>query len=73
MQIQGASYSQMAKLDVKDMLFMIPLWEHLKDQFILLRKGVQCTFDKFPQGYKHSPMTAHSVIAKLLQSHSPQM
>lgn len=65
-QIQGASHSWMATLDVKDMFFMIPLQEHNKVQFTFTWKGIQYTFNRLPQGYKHSPTIAHNALAKVL-------
>ncbi|GAB0206094.1 pol-like protein ENS-3 [Grus japonensis] len=65
-QIQGASHPWMATLDVKDMFFMIPLQEHDKAQFAFTWKGIQYTFNRLPQGYKHSPTIAHNTLAKVL-------
>ncbi|NXN81012.1 TF26 protein, partial [Bombycilla garrulus] len=55
-----------AALDVKDMFFMIPLLEQDKAQFAFTWKGVQYTFNRLPQGYKHSPTIAHNALAKAL-------
>ncbi|NWI62347.1 TF29 protein, partial [Todus mexicanus] len=55
-----------ATLDIKDMFFMIPLQEHDKSQFAFTWKGVQYTFNRLPQGYKHSPTIAHNALAKVL-------
>ncbi|GAB0208371.1 pol-like protein ENS-3 [Grus japonensis] len=72
-QIQGASHPCMATLDVKDMFFMIPLQEHDKAQFAFTWKGIQYTFNRLPQGYKHSPTIAHNALAKVLSEiPSPQ-
>ncbi|KFQ41576.1 hypothetical protein N333_04379, partial [Nestor notabilis] len=55
-----------AALDVKDMFFMIPLLEQDKAQFAFTWKGIQYTFNRLPQGYKHSPTIAHNALAKVL-------
>jgi len=65
-QIQGASHTWMATLDVKDMFFMVPLQEHDKAQFAFTWKGIQYTFNRLPQGYKHSLTIAHNALAKTL-------
>ncbi|GAB0209671.1 pol-like protein ENS-3 [Grus japonensis] len=72
-QIEGASHPWMATLDVKDMFFMIPLQERDKAEFAFTWKGIRYTFNRLPQGYKHSPTIAHSALAKVLSEiPSPQ-
>ncbi|GAB0203336.1 hypothetical protein GRJ2_002799200 [Grus japonensis] len=68
MAIQAAVHAWMATLDVKDMFFMIPLREEDKPQFAFTWEGVQYTFNRLPQGYKHSPTIAHNALAKLLDT-----
>lgn len=58
----------MATLDVKDMVFMIPLREEDKSQFAFTWEGTQYTFNQLPQGYKHSPTIAHNALAKFLNA-----
>ncbi|KAK4829361.1 hypothetical protein QYF61_003288 [Mycteria americana] len=60
----------MATLDVKDMFFMIPLTEDDKPQFAFTWEGTQYTFNRLPQGYKHSPTIAHNALAKILDTGS---
>ncbi|NXJ11777.1 POLY protein, partial [Odontophorus gujanensis] len=55
-----------AALDVKDMFFMIPLREQDKAQFAFTWRGNQFSFNRLPQGYKHSPTIAHNALAKVL-------
>ncbi|KAF1669760.1 Transposon Tf2-6 polyprotein, partial [Pygoscelis papua] len=57
-----------AALDVKDMFFMVPLKEEDKEKFAFTWEGVQYTFNRLPQGYKHSPTIAHAALAELLQT-----
>lgn len=56
----------MAALDVKDMFFVIPLLEQDKMQFAFTWRGIQYSFNRLPQGYKHSPTIAHNALAKVL-------
>ncbi|KFQ66810.1 hypothetical protein N334_10422, partial [Pelecanus crispus] len=56
-----------AVLDTKDMFFMVPLQEQDKPHFAFTWEGVQYTFNRFPQGYKHCPTIAHGTLAELLQ------
>ncbi|NWH69131.1 TF29 protein, partial [Geococcyx californianus] len=51
----------------KDMFFMIPLREEDKARFAFTWKGVQYSFNRLPQGYKHSPTIAHNTLAQVLQ------
>ncbi|KFW09677.1 hypothetical protein N327_06301, partial [Fulmarus glacialis] len=57
-----------AALDVKDMFFMVPLQEKDKEKFAFTWDGIQYTFNRLPQGYKHSPTIAHAALAELLQT-----
>ncbi|KAF1560706.1 UNVERIFIED_CONTAM: Transposon Tf2-9 polyprotein, partial [Eudyptes pachyrhynchus] len=57
-----------AALDVKDMFFMVPLKEEDREKFAFTWEGVQYTFNRLPQGYKHSPTIAHATLAELLQT-----
>uniref|UniRef100_A0A8C3K9U4 ribonuclease H n=1 Tax=Calidris pygmaea TaxID=425635 RepID=A0A8C3K9U4_9CHAR len=66
--LQAAAHPWMAALDVKDMFFMVPLREEDKEKFAFTWEGIQYTFNRLPQGYKHSPTIAHAALAELLQS-----
>ncbi|KFV64175.1 hypothetical protein N307_00621, partial [Dryobates pubescens] len=57
-----------ASLDIKDMYFMIPLREEDKPQFAFTWQGSQFTFNRLPQGYKHSGTIAHNSLAALLDT-----
>lgn len=58
----------MAVLDVKGTFFMIPLQEEDKKKFAFTWEGIQYTFNRLPQEYKHSPTIAHAALAELLQT-----
>ncbi|KAF1463968.1 Transposon Tf2-9 polyprotein, partial [Spheniscus demersus] len=62
-----------AALDVKVMFFMGPLKEEDKEKFAFTWEGIQYTFNRLPQGYKHSPTIAHAALAELLQTVSLKM
>ena len=47
---------------------MVPLREEDKPQFTFTWEGTQYTFNRLPQGYKHSPTIAHNALAKLLDA-----
>ncbi|KAK4811160.1 hypothetical protein QYF61_019791 [Mycteria americana] len=66
--LQAAAHPWMAALDVKDMFFMVPLKEEDKEKFAFTWEGIQYTFNRLPQGYKHSPTIAHAALAELLQT-----
>ena len=56
----------MATIDVKDMVFMVPLQPEDQERFAFTWEGQQDTFTPLPQGYKHSPMLAHHALAQEL-------
>ena len=66
--LQAAAHPWMAVLDVKDMFFMVPLREKDREKFAFTWEGIQYTFNRLPQGYKHSPTIAHAALAELLQT-----
>lgn len=51
---------------------MCPLWsvplQEAKKKLSFTWEGSQYTFNKLPQGYKHSPTTAHPMFAELSQT-----
>lgn len=55
---QGAAHPWMAELDVKGMVFMVPLQEEDKRKLAFTWDGIQFTLNRPPQGYKHSPTIA---------------
>ena len=72
--LQAAAHPWMVALDVKDRFFVVPLEDEDKENFASAWEGIQHTFNRLPQGYKHSPTIAHAVLAELYrQSHSTKM
>lgn len=68
-QIQSHNHQWMAAIDVKDMFFMVPLQEEEKSQFTFTWRGIQYTFNRLPQGYKHSPTIVHMFWLKYWQQY----
>lgn len=63
-QLNAASFPWMAVIDVKDMFFMIPLCEADRERFAFTWQGLQHTFTRLPQGFKHSPTIAHAMLTR---------
>ncbi|KFP05872.1 hypothetical protein N300_11765, partial [Calypte anna] len=57
-----------ASLDVKDMFFQIPIDSEDQKCFAFTWDGIQYTFTRLPQGYKHSPTLAHHALAHELEN-----
>ncbi|KFQ33905.1 hypothetical protein N331_02024, partial [Merops nubicus] len=51
-----------ASLDVKDVFFQVPIYPEDQKYFTFTWDGVQCTFTRLPQGYKHSPTLVHHAL-----------
>lgn len=66
--IQEKAHSVMATIDVKDMIFMIPIQPEDMDCFAFTWEGQQYTFTRLPQGYKHSLTLAHHALAQELEN-----
>ncbi|NXT26999.1 POK10 protein, partial [Syrrhaptes paradoxus] len=61
-----------ATIDVKDMFFMVPIQESDQDKFAFTWQGIQYTFTRLPQGYRHSPTLAHHALAQVLAEITPE-
>ncbi|KFQ25060.1 hypothetical protein N331_12015, partial [Merops nubicus] len=57
-----------ASLVVKDVFFQVPIYPEDKKYFAFTWDGVQYTFTRLPQGYKHSPTLAHHMLACELEN-----
>ncbi|KAK4810691.1 hypothetical protein QYF61_007491 [Mycteria americana] len=69
--VQEQSHNILATIDVKDMFFMVPLQENDRGRFAFTWDGIQYTFTRLPQGYKHSPTLAHHALAQALAEAPP--
>ncbi|KAK4810916.1 hypothetical protein QYF61_013324 [Mycteria americana] len=69
--IQEQSHNILATIDIKDMFFMVPLQENDRGRFAFTWDGIQYTFTRLPQGYKHSPTLAHHALSQALEEAPP--
>ncbi|KAK4810478.1 hypothetical protein QYF61_004258 [Mycteria americana] len=51
-----------ATIDIANALFSIPLAAECRPQFVFTWRGIQYTWNRLPQGWKHSPTICHGLI-----------
>ncbi|KFW73584.1 hypothetical protein AS28_12134, partial [Pygoscelis adeliae] len=56
-----------ATTDIANALFSIPLVAEWRPQFAFTWRGVQYTWNRLPQGWKHSPTICHGLIQTALE------
>ncbi|GAB0210226.1 hypothetical protein GRJ2_003488400 [Grus japonensis] len=56
-----------ATIDIANAFFSIPLAAECRPQFALTWRGVQYTWNRLPQGWKHSPTICHGLIQTALE------
>ncbi|RMC05627.1 hypothetical protein DUI87_17712 [Hirundo rustica rustica] len=56
-----------ATTDIANALFSIPLAAECRPQFAFTWRGVQYTWNRLPQGWKHSPTICHGLIQTALE------
>ncbi|RMB88022.1 hypothetical protein DUI87_35609 [Hirundo rustica rustica] len=56
-----------ATIDIANAFFSIPLAAGCRAQFAFTWKGVQYTWNRLPQGWKHSPTICHGLIQAALE------
>ncbi|GAB0208725.1 hypothetical protein GRJ2_003338200 [Grus japonensis] len=62
-----------ATIDIANAFFSIPLAAECRPQFAFTWRGVQYTWNRLPQGWKHSPTICHGLIQTALeQSEAPE-
>ncbi|TRZ08011.1 hypothetical protein HGM15179_009025 [Zosterops borbonicus] len=62
-----------ATIDIANTFFSIPLAAECRPQFAFTWRGVQYTWNRLPQGWKHSPTICHGLIqATLEKSKAPE-
>ncbi|RMC19962.1 hypothetical protein DUI87_00807 [Hirundo rustica rustica] len=62
-----------ATTDIANAFFSIPLAAECRPQFAFTWRGVQYTWNRLPQGWKHSPTICHGLIqAALEKSEAPE-
>ena len=62
-----------ATIDIANAFFSIPLTKESRPQFAFTWRGIQYTWNRLPQGWKHSPTICHGLIqAALEQGGAPE-
>ncbi|XP_051645342.1 uncharacterized protein LOC127471896 [Manacus candei] len=56
-----------ATIDIANAFFSIPLAAECRPQFAFTWRGVQYTWNRLPQGWKHSPTICHGLIQVTLE------
>ncbi|GAB0206423.1 hypothetical protein GRJ2_003107900 [Grus japonensis] len=56
-----------ATMDIANAYFSIPLAAECRPQFAFTWRGVQYTWNRLPQGWKHSPTICHGLIQTALE------
>ncbi|GAB0210171.1 hypothetical protein GRJ2_003482900 [Grus japonensis] len=56
-----------ATIDIANAFFSIPLAAECRPQFAFTWRGVQYTWNRLPQGWKHSPTISHGLIQTALE------
>ncbi|TRZ14837.1 hypothetical protein HGM15179_012279 [Zosterops borbonicus] len=56
-----------ATIDIANAFFSIPLAAQCRPQFAFTWRGVQYTWNRLPQGWKHSPTICHGLIQAALE------
>ncbi|KAK4810970.1 hypothetical protein QYF61_014442 [Mycteria americana] len=71
LELQYELESQAAKwyatIDIANAFFSIPLAAECRPQFAFTWRGVQYTWNRLPQGWKHSPTICHGLIQTALE------
>ncbi|KAJ7428079.1 hypothetical protein BTVI_01325 [Pitangus sulphuratus] len=56
-----------ATIDIANVVFLIPLATECRSQFAFTWRGVQYTWNRLSQGWKHSPIICHGLIQTALE------
>ncbi|KFQ51759.1 hypothetical protein N333_02818, partial [Nestor notabilis] len=56
-----------ATIDIANAFFSIPLAAECRPQFAFTCRGVQYTWNRLPQGWKHSPTICHGLVQTALE------
>ena len=59
-----------ATIDIANAFFSIPLATECRPQFAFTWRGIQYTWNRLPQGWKHSPTICHGLIQTVLEQGS---
>ncbi|RMC19473.1 hypothetical protein DUI87_04085 [Hirundo rustica rustica] len=66
-ELESKAAKSYATIDIANAFFSIPLAAACRAQFAFTWKGVQYTWNRLPQGWKHSPTICHGLIQTALE------
>ncbi|KAK4826533.1 hypothetical protein QYF61_010030 [Mycteria americana] len=66
-QLESKAAKRYATIDIANVFFSIPLAAECRPQFAFTWRGIQCTWNRLPQGWKHSPAICHGPIQTALE------
>ncbi|GAB0206845.1 hypothetical protein GRJ2_003150100 [Grus japonensis] len=66
-ELQSKAAKWYATMDIANAFFSIPLAAECRPQFAFTWRGVQYTWNRLPQGWKHSPTICHGLIQTALE------
>ncbi|GAB0209237.1 hypothetical protein GRJ2_003389400 [Grus japonensis] len=66
-ELESKAAKRYATIDIANAFFSIPLAAECRPQFAFTWRGVQYTWNRLPQGWKHSPTICHGLIQTALE------
>ncbi|GAB0209412.1 macrophage immunometabolism regulator [Grus japonensis] len=66
-ELESKAVKWYATIDIANAFFSIPLAAECRPQFAFIWRGVQYTWNRLPQGWKHSPTICHGLIQTALE------
>jgi len=66
-QLESKAAKWYATIDIANAFFSIPLAAECRPQFAFSWRGIQYTWNRLPQGCKHSPTICHGLILTALE------
>ena len=66
-ELQSKAAKWYATIDIANAFFSIPLAAECRPEFAFTWRGVQYTWNRLPQGWKHSPTICHGLIQTALE------
>ncbi|RMB88706.1 hypothetical protein DUI87_34946 [Hirundo rustica rustica] len=66
-ELESKAAAWYATIDIANAFFSIPLAAECRPQFAFTWRGVQYTWNRLPQGWKHSPTICHGLIQAALE------
>ncbi|GAB0209042.1 macrophage immunometabolism regulator [Grus japonensis] len=67
LELESKAAKWYATIDIANAFFSIPLAAECRPQFAFTWRGVQYTWNRLPQGWKHSPTICHGLIQSALE------